>query len=131
MTVLIAHVSSGKGTWKQVLDLVNKEKWSKVLLICNEFAYKTFEISPSKAIKLQIDENNLDEMFTKLTKVFKSQLKGEFDVAINQSSGSGNEHMAVMNAILRAGVGIRFVYYENDKLKEFELLDEDYSLVDE
>lgn len=130
MTVLIAHLSSGKGTWKHVTDLITKGSWSKVLLICNDFAYKSFDITPDKALKLLINEEDMDGTFSKLTQVLKKQLAQEFDVAVNQSSGSGAEHMAVMSAVLKAGVGVRFVYVEDSKIKEFELLDEDYSLAD-
>lgn len=126
MAILIAHVSSGKGTWTQASGLIALDGWSKVFLICNEFAYKNFDVEPSKALKLQIDENNPQEAFEKLSKVFKKQLSKEFEVAINQSSGSGAEHMAVMSAVLKAGVGVRFVYTENKELKEFKLLDETY-----
>jgi hypothetical protein len=127
VAILIAHVSSGKGTWSQASNLIALGEWSKVFLICNEFAYKNFDVEPSKGLKLQIDENNPQDTFEKLSAVFKKQLSQEFEVAINQTSGSGFEHMAVMSAVLKAGVGIRFVYVEEKELKEFKLLDHTFS----
>ena len=82
-------------------------------------------------MKLLINEEDMDGTFSKLTQVLKKQLVHEFDVAINQSSGSGSEHMAVMSALLKAGVGVRFVYIQDSKIKEFKLLEEDYSINDE
>ncbi|MEK6816338.1 MAG: hypothetical protein AABY09_01890, partial [Nanoarchaeota archaeon] len=40
-----------------------------------------------------------------------SQLKGKLslDVGVNMTSGTGNEHMALLSALLEVGVGIRLV----------------------
>ncbi|MCA9497463.1 MAG: hypothetical protein KC589_11070 [Nanoarchaeota archaeon] len=125
MVSLIAMLSSGKGTWGQVSSLINCAKWDKIYLICNDFAYENFDIDSSKALKLKIDEKNSLEMFDKLSNFFKKEIK-DFEVAINISSGSGGEHMVLVSAILKSGLGIRFVYAENKELKEFELLNEKY-----
>ncbi|MCA9459721.1 MAG: hypothetical protein KC550_04200 [Nanoarchaeota archaeon] len=125
MVSLIAMLSSGKGTWSQVSSLINCVKWDKVYLVCNEFAYENFEIDSNKALKLKINEKNTYEIFEKLSKFFKKDIN-DFEVAINISSGTGDEHMALVSAILKSGIGLRFVYVENKELKEFQLLDEKY-----
>ena len=126
MVSLIALVSSGKGTWGQVSSLINNENWDKVYLLCNDFSYQNFEISPSKALKLQFDEKHPEKTFPKLAEFFNKDVK-DFEVAVNLSSGTGMEHMAVLSAILKAGLGVRFVYPQGNEVKEFEILDEVYA----
>ena len=130
MVTLIAMLSSGKGTWGQVSSLINSNKWKNIYLICNEFAYKTFEISPNKAIKLQINENNPEEIFEKLSPFFKKQIK-DFEVAVNISSGTGAEHMALLSALLKDGLGLRFVYLKDNEVTEFKILEQEYKPQDE
>lgn len=130
MVSLIAMLSSGKGTWGQVSSLISSEKWDNVYLICNEFSYKTFEINPQKALKLQIDENKPEEIFEKLAPFFKKQIK-DFEVAVNISSGTGAEHMALLSALLKAGLGLRFVYLKDNEVTEFKLLEQEFIPQDE
>ena len=125
MTSLIAIVSSGKGTWQQVSSLIKNKKWTKVYLICNQFAYENFNIDANLALKLRIDEDNPQNNIKALSTFFKKEIK-DFEVAINLISGSGMEHMAILSAILKSGLGIRLVYVQNNQVKEFELLDEKY-----
>ena len=60
MTILIASISTGKGTWAEVSKIIQIEKWSKVILIGNSFAKDNFkmnqnsefiEIDPNKSVK--------------------------------------------------------------------------------
>ena len=51
----------------------------------------------------------------------KSQLEGKIkgtEVALNLASGSGKEHMALLSALLKLGVGIRLVSFTNNGIKE-------------
>ena len=127
MVSLIAMLSSGKGTWAQVNSLIACAKWDKIYLICNDFAYEKFEIDSTKALKLMIDEKNPEKSFPKLANFFRKEIK-DFEVALNLVSGSGMEHMALLSAVLKSGLGVRYVYCENKEVKEFELLDEKYVL---
>ncbi len=129
MGILIALVSSGKGTWSQVSNLINNVEWDGVYLICNDFAYENFDINPNKALKLKFNEKDLQSSFDSLSKFFKKEIN-DFEVALNISSGTGMEHMVVLSAVLKSGLGIRFVYFEEGEVKEFELLDEKF-IVDE
>ena len=47
MTELIACLSTGKGTWKEVIDLINAYEWEQVFLVAPEFALKSFSIKRS------------------------------------------------------------------------------------
>lgn len=122
MTSLIAMLSSGKGTWGQVNNLIKIGEWERVYLICNEFSYENFEVNSQKIIKLKIDENKPQKNIDILSKFFKKEIK-DFEVAINLVSGSGLEHMALLSAILKAGLGMRFVYVYNNEINEMKIFE--------
>ena len=130
MAKLIALLSSGKGTWGPVNSLIKVGNWDKVYLLCNEFAYSNFDVDPQKVLKLKFDEKNLIESMNKLATFFKKDIN-DIDVALNLNSGTGMEHMAVVSAVLKAGLGVRFVYADYEELKEFEILDLPYVEEDE
>ena len=130
MANLIALLSSGKGTWGQVNSLLKVEKWDHIYLLCNNYAYENFECDPQTVTKLILDENKIVESMNKLGKFFRTQIK-DIDIALNLSSGTGMEHMAVVSAVLKAGLGIKFVYADYDELKEFNILDLPYNEDDE
>ena len=115
MTDLIAALSTGKGTWTQVVSLIRSEDWETVYLITNAFGKEKFTCdSPVKMIIL--DENlSIDKMKDQIIGELKDKLKME--VAVNIVSGTGKEHMALLSALISLGVGIRFVV-ENNGLKE-------------
>lgn len=126
MAYLIALLSSGKGTWAQVNSIMKSTEWEKIYLVCNDFAYTNFEVDPTIATKLKFDEKYPNKAFPILAKFFKKEIKG-FEVALNLSSGTGAEHMMVTSAVLKAGLGLRFVYFDMNELKEFEILEGSYT----
>lgn len=114
MTILIASLSTGKGTWAEVNKLIDVESWDKVILITNDFGKENFK---GEAHLIVI---NPDDPLEKLTNEIHSALKEEKlfgDVAVNFISGSGKEHMALLSSLLKVGAGIRLVYADNG-LKE-------------
>ena len=130
MATLIACVSSGKGTWAEVNNIMKSEKWDKIYLICSQFAYENFEVDLNKATKLKFDEKNPQKSFEILSNFFKKQIK-EFEVALNLTSGIGMEHMGILSAILKAGLGVRFIYFDMNEIKEFEILEGSYESEEE
>ncbi|MDA3855480.1 MAG: hypothetical protein PF569_04430 [Candidatus Woesearchaeota archaeon] len=125
MATLIAMLSSGKGTWGHVNSLISLGKWDRVYLICNDFSYDNFEVKSQNIIKLKIDEKNIEKSLRILSGFLKKEVQ-DFEVGLNLVSGSGIEHMIVLSSVLKAGLGLRFVYSENNEIKEVELLDEKY-----
>ena len=116
MTTLLAILSTGKGTWGHVSRLISEIDWEKVIILTNDFGMEKFdhEKKPDK-IKLDFNQPILtlrDEMVTQL----KPKLKGE--IAINFISGQGKEHMALMSALLKLGIGFRFMALTKDGAKE-------------
>ena len=123
MVSLVAFISSGKGTWGQVNTLIKSQPWTKVYLVCNEFGYENFEVSnPQKIVKLQFNEKKVEAMPDRLAKFFKSEIR-DFEVAVNLSSGTGLEHMALLTGVLKAGLGMRFVYTKQGVFEEFKILE--------
>ena len=117
MPELIACLSVGKGTWGHVNQLIQENKWDKIFLITNEFGQENFSKS-EKAEFLVINPNQglrelRDEIYSKL----KDKVK-ETEVAVNFISGSGKEHMALISAILKLGVGIRLVAITKEGMEE-------------
>lgn len=114
MTTLITLLSTGKGTWTDVIKLISSHEWEKVYIITNEFGQKTFQKKENMEL-IVIDSN---KPLLELISQIKNSLKVmDTEVALNLSSGSGKEHMAVLSAILKSGLGIRLVSFEN-KLEE-------------
>ncbi len=54
-----------------------------------------------------------DDIYNQL----KAKVKGE-EVGLNLVSGTGKEHMALMSAVLKLGVGVRLVALTKDGVKE-------------
>ena len=52
-----------------------------------------------------------------VVKQLSGKLKG-FEVALNLASGSGKEHMAIISALIKLGVGFRLVVLTKEGIKE-------------
>ena len=117
MTTLICCLSTGKGTWLKVMDVIKNYSWDKIFLVTNEFGKEKFRVE--KPSDFLIVNNDAD--IKSLTKQIKEKLHGkinDFEVALNIDSGSGKEHMALISALIQLGASVRFVTVENNKLIE-------------
>ena len=118
MGILIACLTTGKGTWKEVSNIINAENWKKIYLITNEFGKEKFthEKELNYALINLNDTTNImrDKIIAEL-KDLKEEV-GFNDVALNFSSGSGKEHMALLSAIMKLGTGIRIVDQKNKEI---------------
>lgn len=124
MGSLVALMSFDTANWKNVAALIKSTNWDNVYLICNDLAYSNINLDNVK--KFKFDETDPINSIFKLTSNFKSEIS-DFEVCVNLSSGTGIEHMALVSSILKSGLGLRFVYCENNKVKEFEILDKNYA----
>lgn len=117
MTDLIACLSVGKGTWGHVGRLVTSQEWDNIFLITNEFGEKNFKAE--KPVKMiNVDANlPLKQMIEKIYDALKGKIKGT-EVAVNIVSGTGKEHMALLSAIMKLGIGFRFVALTMDGVGE-------------
>jgi len=108
MPTLIACLSTGKGTWSEVTRIINSQPWSRVFLITNEFGKDNFK--PAENTEL-IFLNPMTET-SMMVEELKQQLQGkifDFEVGLNIASGSGKEHMAVLEAVLELGLNFRLI----------------------
>lgn len=116
MADLIACLSTGKGTWVEVIKLISLESWDHVYLITNSFGKENFKHDKAELIVI----NDNAPIKTISDTIYKS-LQGRVafaDVAVNFISGTGKEHMALISALLKLGVGIRFVTNEENSMVE-------------
>ncbi|MDD5253764.1 MAG: hypothetical protein PHG05_01495 [Candidatus Nanoarchaeia archaeon] len=116
MTTLIACLSTGKGTWGHVSRLIQDETWEKVFLVTNDFGKENFT-KDDKTEFIVIDPNkSVIDLIEEIKNYLDGKLEG--DVAVNMVSGTGKEHMALLAALLKLGVGIRLMALTKDGIKE-------------
>ena len=117
MTDLIACLSSGEKSWRHVSRLVKEQDWNRILIITNDFGKQNFK--PDKSVDFIVV--NFQKPVIELINDIQKGLKGkimDFEVALNLVSGSGKEHMAILSAVLKLGVGIRLMAVTKDGVRE-------------
>ncbi len=117
MTDLIACLSTGKGTWGEVKKIIELQDWDKIFLITNEFGKEKF--SSEKDVHF-ILVNSLNDSAEEMTEKIKNYLGKIYntEVALNLTSGTGKEHMAIISAIIKSGLGFRLIVVEGEEIKE-------------
>lgn len=109
MPTLIACLSTGKGTWSEVTRIMNSPQWSRIFLITNEFGKENFKSADSR-VELVMINSFLEP--SEMVEQIKTQLQGkitDFEVGLNLISGSGKEHMAILEAVLELGLNFRLI----------------------
>jgi hypothetical protein len=108
MTELIAVLSTGKGTWSEVVRIMNTHEWDHIFLVTDDFGSKNFK----KKDNTDFVVINADESIELVIDHIVTQLNGKItgtEVALNLASGTGKEHMALLSALLKLGLGIRLI----------------------
>ncbi|MBI2130535.1 hypothetical protein HYU10_02080 [Candidatus Woesearchaeota archaeon] len=114
MTDLVACMTDEKGS-KHVQSLVNNYEWGSVFLITNADNGLSFN---KKIEYVRID---FDRPVSQVIEDIKKCLNGkinDFEVALNLVSGSGKEHMAILAALLKLGVGVRLMAVTKEGVRE-------------
>ncbi len=116
MTDLIACLSLGKGTWADVARLMDAENWENIYLAGTKFGKEKF----THKKKFEFIEIDPDGEIEAIKKAVCEALKGKIgiDTAINLTSGSGKEHMAVVSAAIALGAGVRLVGINDGRMME-------------
>ena len=117
MTDLVACLSSGEKSWAHVERLIKEEDWKNIFLITNDFGKKNFKSEK----KIEFVTVDFQKPVFELIEDIKTGLKGKIanlEVALNIVSGNGKEHMAILSALLKLGVGIRLMAVTKDGVKE-------------
>jgi len=107
MTVLVANISSGKGTWGHVGRLMKEQEWDNIILITNPFGKENFRAEKSFET-IVVDER---KPIKELTQDIIGGLKGKIseEIALSMISGTGKEHMAILSAVIQSGVGFKMI----------------------
>lgn len=103
---LIALLSSGKDTWAQVSGLMNHGDWERMILIGGDSAKQFIHSKRFEFIKVDLDKR-IRELQNDISKKLKGKINGT-EVALSIASGNGKEHMALISALLKFPVGVRF-----------------------
>ena len=106
MTELVACLSTGKGTWGHVNRLIDDIQWDKVILFTNAYGKENFTANAKTEVIVIDPEQGLKELRDVMFNELKAKVKSA-EIAVNFISGTGREHMALMSAALRLGVGVR------------------------
>lgn len=118
MGVLVACLTTGKGSWKAVSDVIDSAEWKKIYLVTNDFGKEKFSHQKEIVyVVVDLKESVIvmrDKIINDLANL-RSEI-GFNDVAVNFSSGTGKEHAAVLSAILKLGTGVRVVDSKNKEL---------------
>lgn len=115
MTELIACLS--KNNWPHVSRLIKDGEWEKVILITDKNGKENFK--PEK--KVEYVAVDFTKPVFEVIKEIQNGLKGKvngIEVAVNIVSGTGKEHMAILSALLKIGVGVRFMAVTREGIKE-------------
>ena len=113
---LIALLSTGKGTWAQVAGLIKYGDWEKIIILGDDFAKQFNSEKKSEFIKIDLSKK-IKDLKEEFSKKLKGKIKGT-EVFLSVASGSGKEHMALISALIKLGIGFRLVVSEEGKVKE-------------
>ncbi len=115
MTELVAFLSTGKGTWGHVNRLLSGmegNKWKKVILLTNDFGIKNYK--PEEGVELiELTGKNVEELSSEIQTKLKDKIEG-MEIAVNFVSGDGRDHMALVSALMKMGLGFRLVSLDSE-----------------
>ena len=117
MVDLVISLSKRDGTWNYVAKLINEYSWDNIIILTDKFSGSEFKLD--KKADFVIIDTTLS--LVSLAKEIKEKLTGKIkgiEVAVNFVSGEGKEHMALMSALLRLGLGVRFFALKPEGLEE-------------
>ena len=114
---LIVCVFEPKDTWSHVKKLIERGEWKSIVIITDKAAQNEFTVQKTTK-KIIIDgEQPAGEIIKHLIVSLKPYLF-DFEAGLNMVSGSGKEHMCVLAAILKLGVGVRLMALTKEGVKE-------------
>ena len=117
MTDLVACLSAGEKSWKHVARLVKEEDWKKIFLITDDFGKKNFKSDKNVEFIVVDSKKPVFELIEDIRKGLKGRIT-DLEIALNIVSGTGKEHMAILSALLKLGVGVRLMAVTKDGVRE-------------
>ena len=117
MADLVACLGNDNASVNHVLKVIQSMEWENIFIISNNANKDNLKVK-DKVTNVIIDETKyLEEIVDEIVKKLKGKIKKN-DVALNLISGSGKEHMAVISALLKLGLGIRLIALTPKGVKE-------------
>ncbi len=116
MPTLLACLSTGKGTWSEVTKIMQSQPWTKIFLITNQFGKDNFTVKDQNTSLIVVDPSQETSL---LVEQIRKELNGkisDFEIALNFCSGSGKEHLALMEAVLELGLNFRLITVNNGQV---------------
>ncbi len=117
MTELIALLSTGKGTWTDVVKIMSSHDWDHIFLVTDDFGSQNFKKKENTDFVVINSNESIELVIDHITRQLKDKIEGT-EVALNLTSGSGKEHMALLSALLKLGIGIRLIAATANGIKE-------------
>src|SRR3989338_4662741 len=121
MPTLIACLSTGKGTWAEVAKIMQSQPWDKIFLVTNSFGKENYSFKNNNTYLIEI---STQKETPDLVRDIKHQIKdkiSDFEIALNFTSGSGKEHMAILEAVLQLGLNFRLISAHNNTVETLGL----------
>ncbi len=117
MMDLVACISAGEKSWSHVARLINEGEWANIFVVTNEHGRKNFKAGKNIHFIAVDFDTPAFELIENIRKNLAGRIRG-FEVALNIVSGNGKEHMSVLSALLKLGVGIRLMAVTKEGIKE-------------
>ena len=118
MAVLIANLSTGKGTWGHVSRLIKEGNFEKSFLITNEFGKDNFKTTDANIEHIIIDVRKpIKDLSDDIRNALKGKI-GDKNASVNLISGTGKEHMAILSALIQEKVKFKFTALTKNGIEE-------------
>jgi hypothetical protein len=117
MTDLVACISAGEKSRAHVARLINGMEWNNIFLITDGNGKENFKPDKQANFIVVDFQKPVFELIEDIIKGLKGKITG-LEVALNLVSGSGKEHMAILSALLKLGVGIRLMAVTKEGIRE-------------
>lgn len=117
MTDLIVVASSGKGTIPHIERVIEREKWKNVFVITTNDYKDEFDVQKEVNVVIVDPSMYLKELRDDLVEKLKGRISG-LEVGLNLISGSGKEHMALISALIKLGIGFRMIALTKEGVEE-------------
>lgn len=115
MPTLLTCLSSGKGTWTEVVTVMNSQPWTKIFLITDNFGKENFRPRDTTEL-IVVDFRQEPQELIEQIKAGLQHKVTDFEVGLNLASGNGKEHMALLEAVLELGLNFRLITLQNGKV---------------
>jgi len=113
---LVGFLGKDKNNWGQVQALINRMDAEKIVLVKDKNS-DNFPISKENSL-IEYDAGiPLLDLKKYLYEKLKSELSGDFEVALSIASGTGKEHMAIIASLLSIPVGIKIIAFTSNGIE--------------